>query len=141
MIGRLQSCGRRRLGAVLIMKTPIRTGLFAVAALLAACAATPSEESRLALQQVRQAYDAGNYGAVIRDVATSSALAQGPTAVRVEALKLQSFSYCVTDYTQLCKDSFARILQLQPSFELTPTEKNHPQWGPVFQQAKVEQAG
>ncbi|WP_278483930.1 TssQ family T6SS-associated lipoprotein [Achromobacter insolitus] len=108
-------------------------------ALLAACASTPSPQAVEALQQVRDEYAASRFGAVVRTVATSDALATAPTAVRVEALKLQAFSYCVTNYRQLCEDSFVRILQLQPSFQLAPNEAGHPQWGPAFQAAQASQ--
>lgn len=92
------------------------------------------------LQQVRDQYAAGHYGEVVRQVAKSDELAGSTRAVRVEAYKLQAFSYCVTRYTQLCVDSFARILALDPSFELAPNEAGHPAWGPAFQRAR-EQAG
>ncbi|WP_233564518.1 TssQ family T6SS-associated lipoprotein [Achromobacter sp. K91] len=108
-------------------------------ALLAACASTPSPQAVEALQQVRDEYAASRFGAVVRTVATSDALATAPTPMRVEALKLQAFSYCVTNYRQLCEDSFARILQLQPSFQLAPNEAGHPQWGPAFQAAQASQ--
>lgn len=119
------------------MKQPIRISLMSILAVLTACASAPSPQATEALQQVRDEYAASHFGAVLRTVATSDALATAPTPLRVEALKLQAFSYCVTGYRQLCEDSFTRILQLQPSFELAPNEIGHPQWGPVFQSAKV----
>jgi hypothetical protein len=113
------------------MKQSARICLISTLALLAACASTPSPQAVEALQQVRDEYAASRFGAVVRTVATSDA--------RVEALKLQAFSYCVTNYRQLCEDSFARILQLQPSFQLAPNEAGHPQWGPAFQAAQASQ--
>jgi hypothetical protein len=86
---------------------------------------------------VRSEYAAGNYGDVIRIVATSAPLAEAPDDVRIEALKLQAFSYCVTKYTQLCEDGFVRILRIEPSFVLAPNEAGHPLWGPVFKQAQA----
>jgi len=122
------------------MKKPVRISLISSLALLAACASTPSPQAIDALQQVRDEYAASRFGAVIRTVATSDALATAPRPMRVEALKLQAFSYCVTDYRELCEDSFIRILQLQPSFQLAPNEIGHPQWGPAFQAAQAAQA-
>jgi hypothetical protein len=119
------------------MKRPVRISLMSSLALLAACASTPSPQAADALQQVRDEYAASRFGAVIRSVATSDALATAPTPMRVEALKLQAFSYCVTNYRELCEDSFARILQLQPSFQLAPNEVGHPQWGPAFKAAQA----
>ncbi|CAB3666039.1 MULTISPECIES: TssQ family T6SS-associated lipoprotein [Achromobacter] len=121
------------------MKQSARICLISTLALLAACASTPSPQAVEALQQVRDEYAASRFGAVVRTVATSDALATAPTPMRVEALKLQAFSYCVTNYRQLCEDSFARILQLQPSFQLAPNEAGHPQWGPAFQAAQASQ--
>ncbi|MFC4279073.1 TssQ family T6SS-associated lipoprotein [Achromobacter aloeverae] len=99
---------------------------------------TPPTQAALdALQRVRDQYQAGHYGEVIRGVATSADLAGAPTAIQVEAIKLQAFSYCVSNYRKLCEDSFLRILQIDPSFELAPNEQGHPQWGPVFRSAKA----
>ena len=79
---------------------------------------------------------AGDYGSVIRTVATSTELADAPEDARIQALKLQAFSYCLTRYTQLCQDDFVRILRIDPSFQLPPNEAGHPLWGPVFQHAR-----
>ncbi len=100
----------------------------------------PTPEALEQLQQVRDQYMAGHYGEVIRRVARSDELAASSKAVRIEAYKLQAFSYCVSRYAQLCEDSFRRILQIDPSFELAPNEAGHPIWGPVFQHAKAQAA-
>ena len=121
------------------MKQPVRLSLIAIFTVLAACSSSPSPQAADALQEVRDEYAASRFGDVARTVATSDALASAPTSIRVEALKLQAFSYCVIGYHQLCEDSFTRILQLQPSFELAPNEAGHPQWGPVFKSAKAAQ--
>ncbi|MEN4917272.1 TssQ family T6SS-associated lipoprotein [Achromobacter spanius] len=110
-----------------------------ILATLAACASTPSPQAADALQKVRDEYAASRFGDVVRTVATSDALSTAPKPMRVEALKLQAFSYCVTGYRQLCEDAFAQILTLQPSFELAPNETGHPQWGPAFQSAATAQ--
>ncbi|ALM85391.1 TssQ family T6SS-associated lipoprotein [Bordetella sp. N] len=112
---------------------------------LAACAVPPAQQQSVApspaaldaLQRVRDQYQAGHYGEVIRGVATSADLAGAPTAIQVEAIKLQAFSYCVSNYRKLCEDGFLRILQMDPTFELAPNEQGHPQWGPVFRSAKM----
>ncbi len=100
----------------------------------------PTPEALEQLQRVRDQYSAGQYGEVIRGVARSDELAASSKAVRIEAYKLQAFSYCVSRYTQLCEDSFSRILQIDPNFELAPNEAGHPVWGPVFQRAKSQAA-
>lgn len=115
-----------------------------VMALLGGCAGLGSRfegpasaEAESAITQVREYYSNGQYGSVIRTVATSGELASAPTSMRIEAYKLQAFSYCVRDFPQLCEDTFVRILQLDPSFTLAPNEAGHPQWGPVFQSAQA----
>lgn len=130
------------------MKIRILSSLLGVSALLAGCAgiskpkpeSPPTAEALAELQQVRDQYSAGQYGEVIRGVARSDTLATSSKAVRIEAYKLQAFSYCVTRYTHLCEDSFARILVLDPAFELAPAEAGHPVWGPVFQRARAQAA-
>ncbi len=128
------------------MKIRLVGSLLGVSVLLAGCVGLPASppekpptpEALAQLQQVRDQYSAGRYGEVIRQVARSDELASSSKAVRIEAYKLQAFSYCVSRYAQLCEDSFARILQLDPAFELAPNEAGHPVWGPVFQRAKVQ---
>ena len=129
------------------MKIRLLSSLLGATVLLAGCAgissqpeSPPSAEALAQLQQVRDTYGAGRYGEVIRTVATSDALTSSTKAVRIEAYKLQAFSYCVSRYAQLCQDSFARILALDPAFELAPNEAGHPSWGPVFQQARNQAA-
>jgi len=134
------------------MTRRVRYGLTAALAWLAGCtagtspysapaSAVASPQAQEELRQVRQAYDAGRYGDVIRRVARSDALAAAPDDLRIEAFKLQAFSYCVNDYAQLCQDAFGRILQIRPDFTLAPSEAGHPQWGPVFERAKVASGG
>ncbi len=130
------------------MKIRILSTLLGVSALLAGCTgiaklqpeSPPTAEALDQLQQVRDQYSAGRYGEVIRRVATSDELAASSKDVRIEAYKLQAFSYCVTRYTQLCEDSFVRILVLDPSFELAANEAGHPAWGPAFQRARAQTA-
>ncbi|ALM85927.1 TssQ family T6SS-associated lipoprotein [Bordetella sp. N] len=128
------------------MKTPARLALVSLLAALAACStpstsvtqsAAPTQAALDQLQQVRDAYGAGKYGEVIRTVATSNELAAAPPVVLTEALKLQAFSYCVSNYQKLCEDDFTRILAIDPSFELTPAEQGHPKWGPAYRGAKA----
>lgn len=118
-----------------MMKKSLIPVFLAAAAAIAGCSTT-DPAARQALDDVRQQYLAGDYGGVIRTVATSDTLAKGPDDTRVEALKLQAYSYCLTQYTQLCEDGFVRILRIEPSFQLPPTEAGHPMWGPVFKRAQ-----
>ncbi|MCZ8432014.1 TssQ family T6SS-associated lipoprotein [Achromobacter ruhlandii] len=130
------------------MKIRLLCSSLGLSMVLAGCAGLPASapehpptpEALEQLQRVRDQYSAGQYGEVIRGVARSDELAASSKAVRIEAYKLQAFSYCVSRYTQLCEDSFSRILQIDPNFELAPNEAGHPVWGPVFQRAKSQAA-
>ncbi|MFJ1300330.1 TssQ family T6SS-associated lipoprotein [Pseudomonadota bacterium AL_CKDN230030165-1A_HGKHYDSX7] len=121
-----------------------RLGVLLLCAALSGCTAIrgaapeapATSEALAALDQARDSYGGGRYGEVIRLVATSDDIAGAPRAVRVEAFKLQAFSYCVSNYRQLCEDAFVRILALQPDFALAPNEAGHPNWGPVFRTAQ-----
>ncbi|OZI41623.1 TssQ family T6SS-associated lipoprotein [Bordetella genomosp. 4] len=115
-----------------------------ILALLGGCAGMgklsegpPSQAAQDALAQVQQQYSAGQYGTVIRTVATSDDIATAPKSLRIEAYKLQAFSYCVRNYAQLCEETFVRILQIDSDFTLAPNEAGHPQWGPVFTSAQA----
>ncbi|ARP92351.1 hypothetical protein CAL14_20365 [Bordetella genomosp. 9] len=131
------------------MNASARIATLVLIATLAGCAAPrspepaapPSQAALDAMAHVRERYQAGDYGDVIRTVATSDVLASAPVDVRIEALKLQAFSYCVSGYRVLCEDDFARILQLDPKFELAPAEIGHPLWGPAFRRVKAAQGG
>jgi len=101
----------------------------------------PSQAALDQLQQVRRQYADGRYGEVIRKVATSDELAASTRPVRIEAYKLQAFSYCVSGYAQLCEDAFLRVLRIEPSFTLAANEAGHPLWGPVFRSAQGKAAG
>ncbi len=123
-----------------MMKKLLIPAFMAAAALIAGCSTTrpPAQQ---ALDEVRQQYLAGDYGGVIRTVATSETLAEAPDDTRVEALKLQAYSYCLTQYTQLCEDGFVRILRIEPSFQLPSNEAGHPMWGPAFKRAQQSVRG
>lgn len=117
--------------------------LLFVLALLGGCAgiglgeAPPTQAAQDALAQVQQQYSAGQYGSVIRTVATSDDIANAPKSLRIDAYKLQAFSYCVRNYPELCEETFVRILQIDSDFTLAPNEAGHPQWGPVFKAAQA----
>jgi hypothetical protein len=115
-----------------------------LAAALAGCATQtkspatlrPTAAQTQALESLHRTYDAGNYGDVIQQMATSTQLNTAPVPVQVEALKLKAFSYCLSKYAVLCRDTFKQILHIDPGFTLAPTEQGHPLWGPAYQAAR-----
>ena len=121
--------------------------VFALSALLllSACSSSSMDQDRAvgataaqqqAIASLRQTYAEGRFGDVIRQSARSAELRSAPTAIRVEALKLEAFSYCVTNHRALCEQQFTRILALDPQFELAGAERGHPQWQPAFDAAR-----
>jgi hypothetical protein len=88
-----------------------------------------------ALREGISLYNDGDFNGAIRRL-SSNDIANGSVGTRVTALKYTAFSYCVTSRPAQCRQAFDKALRLDPSFDLTPGEHGHPQWGPVFAKAK-----
>jgi Tfp pilus assembly protein PilF len=56
---------------------------------------------------------------------------------QVKAHKYLAFIYCVSDRERQCRDEFRKALDVDPTFELDPTEAGHPTWGPAFRSVKT----
>ena len=95
----------------------------------------PSVES-LQLKDGITLYNNGNYNEAIKRLNSAEIWGSRDKGVQVEAAKYMAFSYCVTNRQSLCRQQFERLLKLDPGFELSPGEKGHPLWGPVFAKAK-----
>jgi len=98
-------------------------------------AAPASNRDDVALREGIALYDKGDYDGAIRRLNGSDMNGAGQRE-RLAALKYTAFSYCVTGRQALCRQTFDRAFKLDPSFDLGPGEHGHPQWGPVFAQAK-----
>jgi hypothetical protein len=98
-------------------------------------AAPASRRDDAALREGIALYDKGDYDGAIRRLNGSDMNGAGQRE-RLTALKYTAFSYCVTGRQALCRQTFDRALRLDASFDLGPGEHGHPQWGPVFAQAK-----
>ncbi|QJE00105.1 TssQ family T6SS-associated lipoprotein [Massilia forsythiae] len=81
-------------------------------------------------------YENGNYKAAIATLAAPG-MRDAPHAIQVEALKYTAFSYCVMEDYAACRHAFDPSLALDAGFVLRPSERGHPMWGPVFEQAKA----
>jgi hypothetical protein len=81
-------------------------------------------------------YDKGEYAAAIRKF-RSYELSRAWPELHVRALKYLAFSYCVTNKLLACQKAFYDALQIDPKFDLKPSEKGHPIWGPIFEKAKL----
>jgi tetratricopeptide (TPR) repeat protein len=87
------------------------------------------------LEGIRQ-YESGNFKEAIATLG-APAIQAAPNVIRVDALKYAAFSYCVLeDYTQ-CHHAFDLALGIDPDFELRTSERGHPMWGPVYEDAKA----
>ncbi|WP_208277899.1 TssQ family T6SS-associated lipoprotein [Massilia oculi] len=98
-------------------------------------AAPAPKRDDVALREGIALYDKGDYDGAIRRLNGSDMNGAGQRE-RLTALKYTAFSYCVTGRQALCRQTFDRAFKLDPSFDLGPGEHGHPQWGPVFAQAK-----
>lgn len=98
-------------------------------------AAPDPKRDDVALREGIALYDKGDYDGAIRRLTGSDMNGAGQRE-RLTALKYTAFSYCVTGRQALCRQSFDRAFKLDASFDLGPGEHGHPQWGPVFAQAK-----
>jgi hypothetical protein len=131
--------------------------VLAFAAFLGACAANkpkpapppPPDPAEVARQQAEVRgremlakgigeYEAGSY-AQAEATLLSPDIWAASDRIKIDALKHLAFTYCVSERPALCRQSFERALQLNPNFDLTPAEHNHPLWGPEFKNAKNAQ--
>ncbi len=89
-----------------------------------------------------KSYEDGNYAA---SMSTLHALVSNKTAKKNEkviAYKYLAFINCVSptlpkeQRERMCRDSFKKAFELNPSFNLSPAEAGHPVWGPIFSSVK-----
>jgi tetratricopeptide (TPR) repeat protein len=137
--------------------SPIKMGLMSIALLiLGGCATEPVQPpapvqtalpappppppakraGELALAEGVDLYNQGNYPAAIKKLQESAEIWSETTLIRVEALKYLAFSSCVLKQRTQCRQFFDRLLEADQSFDLAPAEMGHPDWSPVFRQAK-----
>jgi len=115
----------------------------------AGCTTTPPPEppqperlsqqvARTTLERAQQAYDEGDYAKAITTLKSGgvSVFEGAEPATRQSAMKLEAFSYCVSNQIPECRAQFRKILDAFPSFELNVAERKHPVWGPAFEAAK-----
>ena len=87
-------------------------------------------------------YEDGNYAT---SIATLQSLVNHKDATKGEkiiAYKYLAFNHCISsaeskDYRErMCRESFKKAFELNPSFNLSPAEAGHPVWGPIFSSVK-----
>lgn len=94
--------------------------------------------ARTTLERAQQAYDEGDYAKAISTLKSGgvSVFEGAEPATRLDAMKLEAFSYCVANQVPECRAQFRKILDVFPSFDLNVAERKHPVWGPAFEAAK-----
>lgn len=94
--------------------------------------------ARTTLERAQQAYDEGDYAKAISTLKSGgvSVFEGAEPATRLDAMKLEAFSYCVANQVPECRAQFRKILDAFPSFDLSVAERKHPVWGPAFEAAK-----
>jgi hypothetical protein len=94
--------------------------------------------ARDTLERAQQAYDEGDYAKAISTLKSGgvSVFDGAEPATRQSAMKLEAFSYCVSNQIPECRAQFRRTLDVFPNFELNVAERKHPVWGPAYEAAK-----
>jgi len=94
--------------------------------------------ARTTLERAQQAYDEGDYAKAINTLKSGgvSVFEGADPNTRLDAMKLEAFSYCVANQVPECRTQFRKILDAFPSFDLNVAERKHPVWGPAFEAAK-----
>lgn len=118
--------------------------------LVAGCTTTPPPEppqqperlsqqvARTTLERAQQAYDEGDYAKAITTLKSGgvSVFEAAEPGTRLDAMKLEAFSYCVSNQVPECRAQFRKLLDAFPNFDLNVAERKHPVWGPAFEAAK-----
>jgi hypothetical protein len=94
--------------------------------------------ARTTLERAQQAYDEGDYAKAVSTLKSGGvSVFDGADAnTRLEAMKLEAFSYCVANQIPECRAQFRKLLDTFPTFDLSVAERKHPVWGPAFEAAK-----
>ncbi|HEY6095321.1 MAG TPA: TssQ family T6SS-associated lipoprotein [Gallionellaceae bacterium] len=112
----------------------------ALVVLLSACQSTSScgapAPSAQKLSYGVLTYEEGNYQASMIALQGVLENSQSTKPERLRAYKYLAFIHCVSGQEKNCREYFRKALELNPSFELEPTETGHPIWGPVFRSVK-----
>lgn len=87
-----------------------------------------------------RAYEDGNYKNALKHL--QGALDEGLilNSDKVTAHKYLAFVHCAHGRETQCRQEFRNLLEIDPKFELGPSEVGHPAWGPAFKSVKAEMA-
>jgi hypothetical protein len=88
-----------------------------------------------ALNEGVAAFQRGEYGRANDKLKQSFLLGLTNTPDLLRGYKTTAFLNCVTQRIVQCEKSFEAAIAVDRKFDLSPSERSHPAWGPVF--AKV----
>jgi len=91
-----------------------------------------------ALQDGLVKYDAGDYAEAQRRLEEAMKLGLKDKADQARALKHIAFTQCLADKWGACRQTFVKIYDIDPNFDLSPAEAGHPSWTRTFAQAKAQ---
>lgn len=139
-----KACARFSAGCCCVCIVVLGAGCAAISTPVGTTAGSPASAPVLerpsagatALRQGVAAFDLGEYRLAESKLATAFAQGLSNTPDILRGYKTQAFVYCVTARTALCEKSFVAAFAIDKKFNLSPGERQHPVWGPVF--AKVQ---
>lgn len=85
-----------------------------------------------ALREGVAALNSGEYGKAEKKLTESFKLGLSNSPDLIQGYKTQAFVYCATARMAQCEKSFEAAFSVDRKFNLTPSEKQQPVWGPVF---------
>jgi len=105
-----------------------------VIALANSSAASPAQHKLV--EGVRQ-YAAGHYKESLEALESALKLGLPIRADEILAHKYAAFAYCLTHRTPLCRNEFHAIFALDPVYELSPAEADHPAWAEIYRREQA----
>lgn len=87
-----------------------------------------------------RAYEDGNYKSAQKLLQGSLDAGLLLNSDKVVAHKYLAFMDCAHGHESRCRQEFRELLEIDPKFELDPSEAGHPAWGPAFKSVKAEMA-
>jgi hypothetical protein len=81
-------------------------------------------------------FDRGEYSLAMKQLQPLTTDTELGTPDRLKAIKSLAFAQCLTRAVLACRKTFETAFQLDPDFDLAPTEQGHPVWGPQFLKAR-----
>ena len=82
-------------------------------------------------------YQASHYKEAAETLAAALKEGLPQKSDEILARKYAAFSYCLETHTTQCRAEFHAIFALDPTFELLPSEANHPVWAGIYRKEQA----